>query len=279
MLSVVFMLCVALSTRAAEGEYDLRFVQVESGQAGVALIDIEMRATASDKEFNLAEQNFRFSFNEDAVFPYNANQPSVTIQQELAVSGQVAQSFYAPHHLNGSARNYISYNVELVGGEGVRITTDEWTKIGRLAFQLKSPDAQLTLTWLRADNFPPTYISEKRNDKLSRINEGNIEDFNSMVVDIDNPIAVSDAIHVFPNPAVNGTPVNLTMNSEKARGAGQIVISDALGRTISTQAIAVEQGVQNYNVNVKALSAGTYRINIQTATWQSASKSLVVVEK
>jgi len=223
--------------------YDLRFVQVESGQAGVALIDIEMRATASDKEFHLAEQNFRFSFNEDAVFPY------------------------APHHLNGSARNFISYNVELVGGEGLKITTDEWTKIGRLAFQLKSPDAQLTLTW------------QKRNDKLTRINEGNVEDFTSMVVDIDDPIAVSDALHVFPNPATTGTDVNLTMNSENTRGAGQIVISDALGRTINTQVITVEQGVQNYNVDVKDLSAGTYRVHIQTAKWQSVSQPLVVIEK
>jgi len=217
MLSVVFVLSLALSAWASEGEYDLRFVQVESGQAGVALIDIEMRATASDKEFHLAEQNFRFSFNEDAVFP---------------------------------ARNFISYNVELVGGEGLKITTDEWTKIGRLAFQLKSPDAQLTLTW-----------------------------HTSMVVDIDDPIAVSDALHVFPNPATNGTDVNLTMNSENTRGAGQIVISDALGRTINTQVITVEQGVQNYNVDVKDLSAGTYRVHIQTAKWQSVSQPLVVIEK
>jgi len=123
MLGVIFMLFVALSARASEGEYDLRFVQIESGQAGVALIDIEMR----------------FSFNEDAVFPYNANQPSITIEQELSASGQVAQSFYAPHHLNGSARNFISYNVELVGGEGIRISTDEWTKIAsrQLTFQKK----------------------------------------------------------------------------------------------------------------------------------------------
>ncbi len=279
MLSVVFLLSLALSVWAAEGEYDLRFVQVESEQTGIALIDVEMRATASDKEFNLAEQNFRFSFNEDAVFSYNANQPSITIQQELAVSGQVAQSFYAPHHLNGSARNLISYNVELIGGEGIRINADEWTKIGRLAFQLKSPDAQLGLTWLRADNFPPTYISEKRNNQLSRINEGDVQDFASVMVDIDDPIAVDDAIRVFPNPAINSTPVNLTINSTDTRGAGQIVISDALGRTISTQAINLEQGVQNYNISLKSLSAGTYRINIQTATWQSVSKPLVVIEK
>jgi len=279
MLSVVFVLSFALSVWASEGEYDLRFVQIESGQAGVALIDIEMRATASDKEFNLAEQNFRFSFNEDAVFPYNANQSTIAIEQELSASGLVAQSFYAPHHLNGSARNFISYNVELVAGEGLRITTDEWTKIGRLAFQLKSPDAQLNLTWQRADNFPPTYISEKRNNKLTRINEGNVEDFTSVTVDIDDPIAVSDAIHVFPNPATNGTAVNLTINAENTRGAGHIVISDALGRTISTQAINLEQGMQNYNLDVKALSAGTYHINIQTATWQSSPKSLVVIEK
>ena len=279
MLGIVFMLSATLSVMAVESEYDLRFVQIESEQAGVALIDIEMRAADSDKEFNLAEQNFRFSFNEDAVLPYYADQPSVTIEQELTVSGQVAQSFYAPHHVNGSEENIISYNVELLGGEGLEITADEWTKVGRLAFQLKSVDATLILTWHRVDDFPPTYISERINDKLIQVNEGNIEDFASMTVDVNDPLAVNDAIHLFPNPTTNATAVNLTINSAKIRGAGQLFISDALGRTISTQTIVVEQGVQNYNVNVKALSAGTYRINIQTATWQSASKSLVVIEK
>jgi len=129
------------------------------------------------------------------------------------------------------------------------------------------------------NRFPPTYISEKRNDKLTRVNEGSVEDFASMMVDIDDPIAVSDAIHVFPNPATNGTAVNLTMNSESARGTGQIVISDALGRAINTQAISIVEGVQNYNLNVKALSAGTYRVHIQTTKWQSVSQPLVIIEK
>ncbi len=279
MLSVVFAFFIALSARADKGEYDLRFVQVESAKAGVALIDIEMRATASDKEFHLAEQNFRFLFNEDAVFPFNAKHPSVIIEQELDASGQVAQSFYAPHHLNGSAQNLISYNVELLAGEGLRIASDEWTKIGRLAFQLKSPDAQLNLTWQSVDNFPPTYISEKRNNRLARINEGSLENFASMMVDIDDPIAVSDAIRVFPNPTTNNTTVNLMMNSEKVRGAGQIIISDALGRTISTQAISIVKGIQNYNLNVEVLLAGTYRVHIQTSKWQSISQPLIVIEK
>jgi len=279
MLNVMFTFLVVFSARASEGEYDLRFVQVESEQAGVALIDIEMRATASDKEFYLAEQNFRFSFNENAVFLYHSNQPSVLIEQELSVSGQVAQSFYAPHHLNGSEGNIISYNVELIAGEGINVTADEWIKIGRLAFQLKDANTQLKLTWHRVEDFPPTYIVEKKDGQLTRANEGNIEDFSSLAVSTDNPLATGNAIQVFPNPATNVTAVNLTINSESTRGAGQIVISDALGRAVNTQAVSIVQGLQNYNLNVKTLSAGTYRVHIQTEKWQSVSRPLIIIEK
>lgn len=278
MLSVVFACLTALSAKATEAEYDLRFVQVESEQTGIVFIDIEMRATASDKEFYLAEQNFRFSFNEDAVFPYQSEQTNITIEQELTVSGQVAQSFYAPHHLNGSAGNVISYNVELLSGEGVHMTSDEWTKIGRIAFQLKNPNAQLNLTWLTTENFPPTYIVEKRDDNFVRVEEGNFEDF-SMAVSIEDPLAVSNALQIFPNPATTSNTVHLTLNSQDMLGAGHIVVADALGRTVSKQMVSVEKGVQTYNIDVQSLSAGTYHVNVQTATWQSISKPLVVIEK
>jgi len=279
MLSVVFACLIALSARASEAEYDLRFVQVESEQTGIALVDVEIRATASDKEFYLAEQNFRFSFNEAAVMPYNTDLPSVSIEQELTISGQTTQSFYAPHHLNGSAGNIISYNVELVGGEGSYITADEWTKVGRLAFQLKGPNTQLALTWQTTENFPPTYIVEKKEENFARINQGNLEDFTAMTVDIEDPLAASNAINVFPNPATNNTAIHLTIDSESARGMGSIVIADALGRTISTQAVSIEKGMQNYTLDAQALSAGTYHVHVQTKQWQSVSKPLIVIEK
>ncbi len=279
MLSVVFVCLLALSAKASEAAYDLRFVQIESEQAGLALIDVEIRATTPGKEFYLAEQNFRFTFNETAVNAFNADFPSVSIEQELALSGQVAQSFYAPHHLNGSAGNVISYNVELLGGEGYHINSDEWTKVGRLAFQLKSPTARLSLTWLTTDNFPPTHIVEKKADDLIHIYEGNFEDFTAMIVDVENPYHTKDAIHVFPNPATSNALVNLTIDATKAYGTGNILIADALGRTLNSQAISIEKGVQTYQLDVQALSAGTYHVNVQTATWQSTSKPLVVIEK
>jgi len=129
------------------------------------------------------------------------------------------------------------------------------------------------------DNFPPTHIVEKKAEDLIRINKGNFEDFTAKTVDIENPHDMKDAINVFPNPATTNALVNLTIDSSNARGTGNILIADALGRAISTQTVSIEKGVQTYQLNVQALSAGTYHVNVQTATWQSISKPLVVIEK
>jgi len=205
-------------------------------------VDVEIKAHAMDKEFHLAEQNFRFSFNEGAVIPYTEDNPPVTIQQEFELSGQVGNSFYAPHHLNGSLNNTISYNVELLGGEGYYITAEKWVKVGRLAFQLTSPNADLNLTWYRMADYPTTYIVQKYNEQLVRAEEGNYDDMNAVSVGIEDVLQQDGGLQVFPNPAITNSSVSLYLNAEKTHGNAHIILTDLLGKIVAQTPVFVEQG-------------------------------------
>ncbi len=277
MLSLMLMLLVAWTAQAQQGQYDVRFVEVES-QAGIALVDVEIKAHAMDKEFHLAEQNFRFSFNEDAVMPYTEDNPSVSIQQELAVSGQVSNSFYAPHHLNGSLDNTISYNIELLGGEGYFITADEWVKVGRLAFQLTSSNAELNLTWHRIADFPTTYVTQKYNDQLIRAGEGDYTDLNAVSVSIEDVLQQDGGLQVFPNPTTSNGSLSLSLNAEKAHGNARITLTDALGKIVAQKPVFVEQGTQNYEFALTGIAAGTYWMTIEASEWTSKTQSIIVLE-
>lgn len=277
MLSLMLMLLATWTIQAQQGQYDVRFVEVES-QAGIALVDVEIKAHAMDKEFYLAEQNFRFSFNEEAVIPYSTGNPSVSIQQEFVVSGQVSNSLYAPHHLNGSLNNTISYNVELLGGEGYYITADEWVKVGRLAFQLTSSNANLNLTWHRIADFPTTYITQKYNNQLLRVQEGDYGDMNAVSVSIEDVLQQDGGLQVFPNPTTSNGSVSLSLNAEKAHGNARIILTDALGKTVAQKPVFVEQGTQNYEFTLAGIAAGTYWMKIEAAEWTSKTQSIIVLE-
>jgi len=271
------MLLTAWTIQAQQGQYDVRFVEIES-QAGIALVDVEIKAHAMDKEFYLAEQNFRFSFNESAVMPYTEDNPSVSIQQEFVLSGQVNNSFYAAHHLNGSLNNTISYNVELLGGEGYYITEGEWVKVGRLAFQLTSSSADINLTWHRMADFPTTYVTQKYNNQLVRAQEGDYGDINAVSVSIEDVLQQDGGLQVFPNPTTGNGSVSLSLNAEKAHGNARIILTDVLGKTVNQTSVFVEQGTQNYEFALTGIAAGTYWMKIEAAEWTSKTQSIIVLE-
>jgi len=123
-------------------------------------IDLEVKANAGSPEYFIADQNYRFSFNRDAV----AN-PSIV--QELTLSGTIFTGNYIalfdPHHLNGSLDTVVSYNVVLTGGTGYPVNDAAWVPVGRVKFDILDIDACLDLIWHTHDpaDFPPTFISEK----------------------------------------------------------------------------------------------------------------------
>jgi len=142
----------------AQGEYDVRFANEVQCDNAVVLVDVEVKAAASGSEFYMSEQNYRFSFNDQAI-------DNPVIAQQLLTGylpggpGVMGFTLYSPHNLTGSLDSVVSYNVELQGGDGTYLTADEWLRVGQLSFDLLDPEACYDLMW-HETVFPPTFIGE-----------------------------------------------------------------------------------------------------------------------
>jgi len=153
---------------AQNGEYDIRLdLHNADCDANKIYVNVEIRATTIANQFNIADQNYRFSFNRNAV-----DIDSVKIDHEY-LSGVVGSSAYLPHTLIGSLDTIVSYNVLFGGGAGVLVDTS-WLKIGRLSFEIIDFNECLDLTL--HPHFPvihpPTFISESFQGAFHEVDEG-----------------------------------------------------------------------------------------------------------
>ncbi len=163
LLFLLTFLILALHVQAQDGQNDVRFAQGDvTCPSGPIDFIIEVKASSSGTEFFMSEQNYRFSFNRDAL----AN-PRIT--EELTISGFVSPvpvprnlgfTLFSPHNLTGSLDTVVSYNVELAGGDGYYLTADEWVQVGRIEFDVLSADACFDLEWHPQAVFPPTFVGE-----------------------------------------------------------------------------------------------------------------------
>ncbi len=176
----IVFLFVLLSAQgySQSGMYDVRFLVSNVDAANMKLyIDIEVRAEAAGSEFHLADQNYRFSFNRDAL-------ENPQLAGELDISGLVQQtspattSLYSPHTLLGSLDTIVSYNLELSGGDGYYLDANDYVGIGTVSFDIVDINVPLCLEWHSlAVDFPYVFISEQLNNALEQVPEGSILDY------------------------------------------------------------------------------------------------------
>ncbi len=178
-------LCNCVGTPiSGNGQFDVQFTstQVADCENNTAYFDIEVRASSAANAFNIAEQNYRFTFDNTVL-----DNPS--IETELTLSGSVTDaggtSFYAPHTLLGSSGDVVSYNVELGAGPGYMVGTD-WVSVGRLSFDILDVTGCFDLTWNGSNDFPSTFISEKVSNELLTATEGTYTDIATCIVDLCN---------------------------------------------------------------------------------------------
>jgi len=155
-----------------QGIYDVRFTIPDTAiitfcNAQQLYVDIEIKADSPDAEFGIGEQNYRFSFNKNAL----AN-PTIIEELELKSATPLPSpggvSFYSTHNLNGSLDSVVSYNVEHLFGSGVLAISDDWLKVGRMSFDVVDPFACYELIWHDSLLFPSTFVGELLNGGTSR---------------------------------------------------------------------------------------------------------------
>ncbi|MEM6724344.1 MAG: hypothetical protein AAF598_09920, partial [Bacteroidota bacterium] len=167
----LLLLLFSLPGDAQTGNVDLRFsaftVDCENQEL---LVDLEVKANEGEAFF-LHNQNYRFSY--DTLVLDNP-----LIDQELAPSGLIdfgtqGISLFAPHNLNGSLGEVISYNVIVSGGDGYPLNDSTWIGVGRLKFDILDLDACIDFSWHRSDvgPFPSTTLLGSENGMLFLLGE------------------------------------------------------------------------------------------------------------
>ncbi|MEM7104095.1 MAG: T9SS type A sorting domain-containing protein [Bacteroidota bacterium] len=224
-LTAGLLLVYSLSI-AQVGQFDVRFnLNSVDCPNNMIFVDIEVKAANAGSTFNMSDQNYRFSFNRDAIAPINPpiTQPpnptdrSFFIQDELCPSGFVQlnslTSFYNSHTLTGSLDTIVSVNVVLAGGDGYPVGEldnnpkpptcldaldgpdwpNGWVHVTRLRVQLLGADSCVEFDWhdQTPEEFPPTFIGEKFLGSLFEVAEGTYNNFNFCLSDscgLDLPI-------------------------------------------------------------------------------------------
>jgi len=158
---IAFFTLSVFNIYAQDGVSEVRFNITQPAMCAAPfglLVDIEVRA-AEGSSFFMSEQNYRFSFNRNAL-------ANPTINEELLTgfipggTGQLGFTLYSPHNLTGSLDTVVSYNVELQGGDGVMATNDRWIPIGRVGFDVLDAMACFDLKFHSSATFPQTFIGE-----------------------------------------------------------------------------------------------------------------------
>ncbi len=169
----LLLLLMLLSTQsiAQTGVFDVRFlINSIDCENSKLFFDIQIRADAPGTEFNIAEQNYRFAFNNGL--------DDISLVQELDISGFMPSdgpqgfSFYNTHTLTGSMDTVVSYNIELSSGDGAFIEPTDYTSVGRLCLTIIDFNEPVCLTWLTSADFPNTFVSEIYNNMREQVEEG-----------------------------------------------------------------------------------------------------------
>lgn len=206
---LLIALCLAFNTicLAQNGKYDVRFKVGEfSCSHSKLFIDIEVRAESPSTTFYISDQNYRFSFN-----PLALNNPFLVQEHVLSGSVQTTSppsfSFFSPHTLTGSIDSIVSYNVEMLGGDGYPLNDVDYVKVGRIGFDILDVDGCFSLRFHDNDptNFPNTTISEWNNKGSFLVEEGSYGHFLHCLLDPcnnDPPIATDDYLSTLQDSVV-----------------------------------------------------------------------------
>ena len=83
-------------------------------------------------------------------------------------------------------------------------------------------------------------------------------------------------INLYPNP-VYANDVTIEIDTE-TRGNAQLILIDALGRTISTENIELTNDITMHKLSTNQLTAGVYFVQLHTQKWRTNGMKLVVVK-
>lgn len=139
-------------------------------QAGKHIIDIMLQAKNAAEDINIADQNYRFSYNGEALSnPIIIAEDSDLKFNQLVTSGNGNQAFFSTPNLNGSQPEIVSLNIIMPGGNGYNLSSSTRTYICSVQFDVIDTSKPINFDWHEEDQFPETYMSSFNNNGLVKV--------------------------------------------------------------------------------------------------------------
>lgn len=222
------------------------------------LIELFIKSKDINSTIRVAEQNYRFVFNRDALQNPRILKEGTTFNG-LVINGSEV-SAYGIHSLEGTLGNTISYNVELEGGVGTLLQENEWTKVGTIEFDVIDHNASKDFSWLDLDQFPPTVIYNLVGEDKELL-QPNFLETGSLYQDAE---VIQAFIRRWQHPTCGLQNGLLQLNWTDFSSIETIQISIDGGQTFT----AIPDRQQNYSV--ENLSGGDYDIWVKLGASETA---------
>jgi len=215
------------------------FLQKVDCEFGKVYVDLKIKASGSNTEFYLADQNYRLSFNRSALVP-----GSVSIESELDISGfiQTSEDF-----------------------------SDEWVSIGRIGLDIAHASECFSIQFHTQEVFPPTYISEILDpttyEPITGLYidlEGCLSDYcgngevEQLPVSVEQFADYQNNIQILPTAVHSELTVQYTL--QRPTEMARITIADMQGRVLQQHQKQLT-GEDTFKFDVSRLPQGIYLVN------------------
>ncbi len=237
------------SLYAQNGQFDVKAeADCSKVNQGEYAVKIFVKAHSPATEFNVSEQNYRFSFsNRDAI-------ANPVPDGDGGLEGLIGNSEYDDQTTTGSIDTIVSYNIVLEGGPGVALSSTQWTYVGAVKFDVLDECEPVEILWHDEQpiNFPPTFVGEKFNGSLFKADEGDY-----LVEDCTDPpngeyivIAESDCSEVdqgnyYVNFYLQATNINTTFRVSEQNYRFSYSNRDAIANPVAEGASGLEGLIGN----------------------------------
>lgn len=271
---------------SAQGKVDARIVKnYFSCDSLFMYLDLEIKANSSTSTFNVADLSFRFSFKRAAFHESTPSNPTVTLVQELTLSGFISGNGYItgydPHTLLGSNDTVVSYNIILAGGDGYPVLDTGWVSIGRVGLQVKDLNACSNIKIHTEDsiNYPPLFVSEKISNGLFEVDHGILTNpqycFPSFCSQ--TPVAnllEESSLHIYPT--ITSDQVTIAFKEGWHRtDQVNIKLYSLIGRLIVEETIGLSGSGDIYQMSLQNVPAGAYFLSLSNESGASYAERIV----
>ncbi len=244
-------------------------------------MQILIKAYTNTTNFNVADQNYRFIYNENVL-----ENPSIIHGVGLTglqIDPNENYSFYEEPTLKGSDDGLISFNVEFAGGTAYEITKSKWVLVGKVAFDVIDIDGSLDLKWHKATHAPSTIVVEQLPSGGFQEAQGKKYFINTKCFDnyigsekrtLNQSLENSNSLQLAfsPNPFKN--IANLYVEAKETQAA-IINVYDINGALMYEQIKTVQAGTNNLSLDLNHLSKGLYLLSIT----QADKREVIKIEK